>query len=51
MSKVEGDRVSQPFLGIFLNRPSTTVNVYTHLWEAEEDRTADMMEAALSDVP
>ncbi|MGW3143668.1 tyrosine-type recombinase/integrase [Streptomyces sp. NPDC001177] len=32
-------------------KPSITLNVYTHLWEAEEDRTADMMEAALSDVP
>ncbi|MFF3060022.1 tyrosine-type recombinase/integrase [Streptomyces sp. NPDC057909] len=32
-------------------KPSITLNVYTHLWEAEEDRTAGMMEAALSDVP
>lgn len=32
-------------------KPSITLNVYTHLWEGEEDRTADMMEAALSDVP
>ncbi|GGJ13083.1 hypothetical protein GCM10010121_024310 [Streptomyces brasiliensis] len=32
-------------------KPSITLNVYTHLWEAEDDRTADMMEAALSDVP
>ncbi|MEV7241640.1 tyrosine-type recombinase/integrase [Streptomyces sp. NPDC093248] len=32
-------------------KPSITLNVYTHLWEAEEDRTADMMEAALNDVP
>ncbi|MFF3143345.1 tyrosine-type recombinase/integrase [Streptomyces sp. NPDC057927] len=29
-------------------KPSITLNVYTHLWEAEEDRTASMMEAALS---
>ncbi|MDQ0713230.1 integrase [Streptomyces luteogriseus] len=32
-------------------KPSITLNVYTHLWEAEADRTADMMEAVLSDVP
>ncbi|MFF8876648.1 tyrosine-type recombinase/integrase [Streptomyces flaveolus] len=32
-------------------KPSITLNVYTHLWEAEEDRTADMMEAVLGDVP
>lgn len=32
-------------------KPSITLNVYTHLWEAEEDQTADMMEAALSVVP
>ncbi|MFF7879822.1 tyrosine-type recombinase/integrase [Streptomyces sp. NPDC020794] len=32
-------------------KPSITLNVYTHLWEAEEDRTAGMMEATLSDVP
>ncbi|MEV7198886.1 tyrosine-type recombinase/integrase [Streptomyces griseoluteus] len=32
-------------------KPSITLNVYTHLWEAEEDRTAGMMEAALGDVP
>ncbi|MEU6809676.1 hypothetical protein ABZ920_11860 [Streptomyces sp. NPDC046831] len=32
-------------------KPSITLNVYTHLWEAEEDRTAAMMEAALGDVP
>ncbi len=32
-------------------KPSITLNVYTHLWEAEDDRTADMMEAALNDVP
>ncbi|MEU6454273.1 site-specific integrase [Streptomyces sp. NPDC047065] len=32
-------------------KPSITLNVYTHLWEAEADRTADMMEAALGDVP
>ncbi|MGW2785173.1 tyrosine-type recombinase/integrase, partial [Streptomyces populi] len=31
-------------------KPSITLNVYTHLWEAEEDRTADMMEATLSDL-
>lgn len=24
-------------------KPSITLNVYTHLWEAEEDRTAAMM--------
>jgi integrase len=29
-------------------KPSITLNVYTHLWEAEEDKTASMMEAALS---
>ncbi|GED87177.1 hypothetical protein TNCT6_42620 [Streptomyces sp. 6-11-2] len=33
------------------SKPSITLNVHTQLWEAEEDRTADMMEAALSDVP
>ncbi|WP_327395408.1 tyrosine-type recombinase/integrase [Streptomyces phaeochromogenes] len=32
-------------------KPSITLNVYTHLWEAEEDRTAGMMEATLGDVP
>ncbi|WP_371553015.1 integrase [Streptomyces sp. NBC_00554] len=32
-------------------KPSITLNVYTHLWEAEEDRTAGMMEATLNDVP
>ncbi|EGX54945.1 phage integrase family protein [Streptomyces zinciresistens K42] len=32
-------------------KPSITLNVYTHLWEADEDRTADMMESALNDVP
>jgi integrase len=32
-------------------KPSITLNVYTHLWEAEADRTADMMEAVLNDVP
>ncbi|MEU6216542.1 tyrosine-type recombinase/integrase [Streptomyces sp. NPDC047022] len=32
-------------------KPSITLNVYTHLWEAEADETADMMEAALNDVP
>jgi integrase len=32
-------------------KPSITLNVYTHRWEAEADRTADMMEAVLSDVP
>ncbi|MET7477838.1 tyrosine-type recombinase/integrase [Streptomyces sp. NPDC005648] len=31
-------------------KPSITLNVYTHLWEAEADQTADMMEAALNDV-
>jgi integrase len=29
-------------------KPSITLNVCTHLREAEEDRTASMMEAALS---
>ncbi|MEU5345699.1 tyrosine-type recombinase/integrase [Streptomyces sp. NPDC020766] len=29
-------------------KPSITLNVYTHLWEADVDKTADMMEAALS---
>ncbi|MEV7501545.1 tyrosine-type recombinase/integrase [Streptomyces sp. NPDC093018] len=28
-------------------KPSITLNVYTHLWEAEEDQTADMMESVL----
>ncbi|MFE4958088.1 tyrosine-type recombinase/integrase [Streptomyces sp. NPDC056653] len=33
-------------------KPSITLTVYTHLWEAEADRTADMMmKAVLSDVP
>lgn len=32
-------------------KSSITLNVYTHLWEADEDRTAGMMEAALGDVP
>ncbi|MFF9058139.1 tyrosine-type recombinase/integrase [Streptomyces sp. NPDC014882] len=36
-------------------KPSITLNVYTHLWEAEAeaeaDRTADMTEAVLRDVP
>jgi integrase len=32
-------------------KPSITLNVYTHLWEAEADRTAHIMEAVLSDVP
>ncbi|MCX4557836.1 site-specific integrase [Streptomyces phaeochromogenes] len=32
-------------------KPSITLNVYTHLWEGEEDRTAGMMEATLGDVP
>ncbi|MGC4986033.1 tyrosine-type recombinase/integrase [Streptomyces sp. DT193] len=30
------------------SKPSITLNVCTHLREAEEDRTASMMEAALS---
>lgn len=29
-------------------KPSITLNVYTHLWESDVDKTADMMEAALS---
>ncbi|MFH8799691.1 tyrosine-type recombinase/integrase [Streptomyces sp. NPDC017936] len=29
-------------------KPSITLNVYTHLWETDVDKTADMMEAALS---
>ncbi|ATL27602.1 tyrosine-type recombinase/integrase [Streptomyces formicae] len=29
-------------------KPSITLNVYTHLWEADVDETADMMEAALN---
>ncbi|MFH8288417.1 tyrosine-type recombinase/integrase [Streptomyces sp. NPDC018059] len=29
-------------------KPSITLNVYTHLWEADIDETADMMEAALN---
>ncbi|MGX9919474.1 tyrosine-type recombinase/integrase [Streptomyces sp. NPDC002248] len=28
-------------------KPSITLNVYTHLWDAEEDRTADMIESVL----
>ncbi|MGW2819800.1 tyrosine-type recombinase/integrase [Streptomyces sp. NPDC001443] len=32
-------------------KPSITLNVCTHLWEAEDARTADMMESALGDVP
>ncbi|MEV8312560.1 site-specific integrase [Streptomyces sp. NPDC059900] len=29
-------------------KPSITLNVYTHLWEADVDETADMMEAVLN---
>jgi len=29
-------------------KPSITLNVYTHLWDSEVDKTADMMEAVLS---